>query len=442
MAEMGDAKMDDPLRQLTDALFLAAPEGQVRGPVVTLLGDPANVFPVLERYFRQESLPSADKFWRNVRDARDFVTWRPRVSGVQLKMLQHARLPYTDAEWDSVQFAATAVAHHLQAGHTAQDLVTGLRMFTSMVEQWWVDRRRTDASNVQGAKRPFPSALHGGAKRAALDGVQPGVLNMPLQLAFGHPHMQLGHSSGPHLGAGPTLAGANGSGELGGFAMTHAQLPHVASMPGLADQINGVPRLPSAPSGSGNMLISLNVGGANFSTTVPTLAAVETSFFAKLALKAQSRSKSDFFIDRSGDLFHFVLDHLRSQRYGDAESSLPTDAASLELLAREAAYYNLPALQQRASAALQDSSTRTLVDAPAPGKAHPESEEVSAIFVETGFQQPCDLPAAHTSLLERLNATVCAQAFGQALRKMPDLHTHPCISCSYKPSLLRASLWW
>jgi hypothetical protein len=62
-----------------------------RSPAARAQGDPANIYGVLERRFRPEALPQPDRFWRNVRAALGGAeTWRPRVGGVQLKMVSSA----------------------------------------------------------------------------------------------------------------------------------------------------------------------------------------------------------------------------------------------------------------------------------------------------------------------------------------------------------------
>lgn len=393
------AEQSDPLlNMLCSTLFLVAEaESEIHCPVVTLQQDPANVYSLLEKYFRPDVLPQADRFWRNVRLLpAGFAVWRPRVNGIQLKMLQHARLPRSEEEWAAVKAALDQLPDALQPGKAAGDLLEELRTFCVMVEQWWAGRRRADGA---GSKRPPQNGqLQGGSgKRAALDALHPGLLasTMPLQLAFPPPHM-------PSYPMGAPALHFHGSGELPGFPAMDAQLPRAASGAELAN--GGGPRAGGASNSS--RLVTLNVGGQRFCTTPATLEAVEGSYFFMLSQKAASTGKAEFFIDRSGASFQPVLDHLRSQRYSHASATLPEGRAALQLVQQEASYYRLPALEQEVAAAL------------AAADAAPPPEELTAIYMCTPVCGAEELDAAHEELAQRVNAKLAAKlAEGYAVVK-------------------------
>lgn len=94
------------------------------------------------------------------------------------------------------------------------------------------------------------------------------------------------------------------------------------------------------------MTINLFVGGQEFSTTLATLKSVPNSFFSRLA-NIGSKEKPDerceeFFIDRSPEMFSYILEYLRARRYGEAYGkALPAERKPLEHLLREAVFYDL-----------------------------------------------------------------------------------------------------
>lgn len=151
-------------------------------------------------------------------------------------------------------------------------------------------------------------------------------------------------------------------------------------------------------------------------------------------------------------IFEYVLDFLRSQRFCDSASTLPRDERTLTLLAREADFYQLPELAERARAALASLAAgaaaagqlpaeetpsdvpANIVAAAAEGSAHggqllagrfgagtaaagPQpAQQLDAVFVETGFCDAAELGRAQAALLQQLNATLAArQAEGFAV---------------------------
>lgn len=100
---------------------------------------------------------------------------------------------------------------------------------------------------------------------------------------------------------------------------------------------------PSGASGGGGMpscvvgpVLSLNVGGVEFKTTASTLR--KAPFFEAM-LGSGEHTTNPIFIDRSGDIFRFVLEYLRSGHWllGDRAD----DVDFLSALREEANFYGL-----------------------------------------------------------------------------------------------------
>ena len=140
-----------------------------------------------------------------------------------------------------------------------------------------------------------------------------------------------------------------------------------------------------------------------------TLAAVEGSYFYKLAQKAKTSTAGEFFLDRSGELFHHILDYLRCAKYGeDPGHALPEDVPSLRSLLREAAFYRLPGLEHAIGQTL-------------PGAA---AVACDALYLQTGFvHEGEELHRAHKDLLGRLNAELAVKAQQGLACKQPHFGT-------------------
>lgn len=616
---------DEVVAAYASALFIRS-EADIRRPVVLLTGERTNVYGVLEKHFRETALPPSERFWRTVRTQWTPMldTWRPRVNGVQLKVLSGARLPESEEEWSVLHAALAGVCQHLRADTSVERLMGELRDFVGMVVDWWQNRKKTEGGNGTGnclssvglmqrvassglllggmglplAKRqctggggsgigylqltpvpqPVSPVVYQSTIYAAPEIVQHTLLagsggsgRLPDRLGLMPPppppplppppgnealvmasslrhytsgqlpahqvHMQDHDGSGrggtgylQHLtsnndaqlfghlfpgggGGGGSGGGAGGSGGMADDERGGSQSPRDGSgghlvqqdsalLPPLGGPLPGAssggaagngcyphsPRPdrqegsaenkePSRPSGAApgpaaaaaqpaaaaapdsKCFVSLNVGGFCFLTTAATLAAVEGSYFSKLAQQAaaaaakarsagsgsgSAATAAEYFVDRSGKIFEYVLDYLRSQRFGDSSSTLPRDERTLHLLAREADFYQLPDLADRARTALVTLAAATagpLVedtpsDVPAstalegsahggqlmaarPGAAGQQHQQLlpnqqqptvlDALFVETGFQEPANLATAQAAVLEKLNAMVQAK---------------------------------
>lgn len=577
------------------SLLFIRSEAEIRRPVVLLTGERTNVYGVLEKHFRETALPPSERFWRTVRTqwTPQLDTWRPRVNGVQLKVLAGARLPESEEEWAAVRSALLSVRQHLRTDTSVDRLHGELRDFVAMVVDWWHNRKKAEncgtvggglcsgvslihrvtstgllmggGNGMQLSKKPrldfmqlapIPQALpqtgpppvyqstiyaapeimphalltNGGGSavlppRAALAAAADDLALQPHQQqaqAQAHNHLQqqlqadesgylqhLPNHSDAHLFG--HLFPVNGSGGAGGAAAAEgnsngrgSQSPRdgaqqgsglLAPMDGSAGGAGGggggsggyYPHSPLpdrreesadnrelaraiAPSAADSKLfVTLNVGGHRFLTTAATLAAVDGSYFAKLAQQAAAAAAknrggggSEYFVDRSGKMFEYVLDYLRSQRFSDSPSTLPRDERTLQLLAREADFYQLHDLADRARSALL-ATAAPAAPAPAPaaglggfgagyageetpsdmpaniaaeGSAHgggrlggyaamlaaqqaqhgqqqqAAAAVLDALFVETGFQPAAALAEAQAGLLQQLNATMQAKQAG------------------------------
>ena len=92
-------------------------------------------------------------------------------------------------------------------------------------------------------------------------------------------------------------------------------------------------------------IVNLNVGGKIYTTTMETLTQDLNSKFTAM-LKDRSvpvckDSEGNFFIDRDGDMFRFVLNFLRT-----SELNLPKDFNDFHNLAADADFYQLPSLKK------------------------------------------------------------------------------------------------
>lgn len=94
------------------------------------------------------------------------------------------------------------------------------------------------------------------------------------------------------------------------------------------------------------MMITLNIGGTIFLTTKETLSSRGSHFFSNLV---QYSNDADFFIDRDGTHFRFVLNFLRGSTY------LPKQRNILLELLHEADFYCLQELKTNISKLLPKS---------------------------------------------------------------------------------------
>lgn len=92
-------------------------------------------------------------------------------------------------------------------------------------------------------------------------------------------------------------------------------------------------------------MVTLNVGGAKFTTFASTLQRFPESRLAHM-LDGGDRDfrvvNGQYFVDRDGSLFSYILDYLRT-----SQLTLPSDFSDYERLQREAEFYQLEALAEQ-----------------------------------------------------------------------------------------------
>ncbi len=284
--------------KLLSAIFIDA-KG-VDEPVVILSNSEFNIFPLVQSIVTKEYKISAERFWHiarhNTQPPRE--TWRPRIQKNQVKSLSDTRYPNSIEEWLNLERVLLECSEGFLPELSADSIMMNVKEFVTNIRQVWKDQRRA------------------GYKRMASDAD-----------VF--------------------------QGNTGASGRVVAELPHVADTVPDTQKTGLLPsrqRMYSSSSSEERSLqhkvtpATLLVGGTEFTTTLATLMIVPESFFAKLIMA--STGAHNFFIDRSDEVFGDVLRYLRAKRYGEGVETLPftNETHGLELLHREASFYNLPEL--------------------------------------------------------------------------------------------------
>ncbi|GAB4817404.1 hypothetical protein N2152v2_004450 [Parachlorella kessleri] len=234
MADTQRLDQKDEVQALfSGALFLRCDALEVRSPVVILQHEKANCYHVLEKHFRQECLPAQERFWRNVKTMYSpaLETWRPRVNGVQLKVLQGARLPETEEEWDALDAALSTLGPYLRADSSVGRLSSELRDFVGLLDVWWANRKRGEGG--PGSKRPMGASLAlPMAKRQSMEFVH--ATSGPGGQVFVQPEI-ISHSilATPRLGQAPFMR-SHSLADLGGSGILALPLGHAAAAAAVA----------------------------------------------------------------------------------------------------------------------------------------------------------------------------------------------------------------
>lgn len=117
--------------------------------------------------------------------------------------------------------------------------------------------------------------------------------------------------------------------------------------------------VPSPPQDAGG-IVRLNVGGHKFVTTLSTLRGSTDSMLSQM-FSAHGIQPSlldpegNFFIDRDGQLFSYILSHLRSPGSG----RLPSTLEELRELQQEANFFGLKDLEERVLCAMKEEERRS-----------------------------------------------------------------------------------
>ena len=88
----------------------------------------------------------------------------------------------------------------------------------------------------------------------------------------------------------------------------------------------------------GEMVVTLNVGGTRFMTTMSTMQLQRDTYFDGLVRTAQHVEDHEHFVDRDPSHFRHVLNFMRGT------PSLPATTHEVDELSREADFYGMPAL--------------------------------------------------------------------------------------------------
>ena len=141
------AEKDEVAKRFAGALIIRT-DGAIRAPVVTLQGEKANLYSVIEKHLRPEVVVGAERFWKLIRAMYNpnLDTWRPRVNGVQLKALQGARLPETDQEWHCVKVVLDTIADWIREDSTPEAFLLELKELVAYCESWWDNRTKREGT--------------------------------------------------------------------------------------------------------------------------------------------------------------------------------------------------------------------------------------------------------------------------------------------------------
>ena len=333
--------------KIFSALFLHTRE--VDEPVVIMSNSEFNIFPSLQTMMAKDYKISAERFWYIARNCSvpPRETWRPRIQKCQVKSLSDTRYPSTEEEWLSLERVLAECSDGLLSGLTPEHAVTNIKEFVANVRRVWKGQRRR------------------GHKRAASDGEATQLQGVSGRVVA---DFQVMHDTG----------------EIQAHEHIHEH-----------QKTRARPLIHSSSSSEDRALqhkvtpATLLVGGKEFATTLATLTIVPESFFSKLIMS--STGAHDFFIDRSDEVFEDVLRYLRAKRYGECIETLPlpNHRHGLELLQREASFYNLPELALIAKQRL---------------KKKPPSLHV--VCLETPFVAESDLSKEINTMNDKANAAV------------------------------------
>jgi hypothetical protein len=137
------ARREEVQRLLTSVLVVRCDaSAQYAAPVVIMSQEESNIYTVIERHLKREYLLGAEKFWRLVRSELGVDYWRPRVYGSQLKVLQGARLPEYEEEFQAIQQVVDGLDDCLRPGSSPEALVQDLRSTIAGIQQWWGERNK------------------------------------------------------------------------------------------------------------------------------------------------------------------------------------------------------------------------------------------------------------------------------------------------------------
>ena len=224
---------------------------------------------------------------------------------------------------------------YFQAGLTSSDFFSDLRTFIFGFESLWAKERKHILSQSK-KKRAKPDEESDDEDSLEPEDSEPEMrprLKVMRKQNTGSDDEVLGDLDKGTNGATATKRNAN----KGPAKKKVAQA--ASACPSLVQQSIDRPK----PS---RMTIYLFVGGQEFATTRATLGSVPNSFFSRLGKLGPEENPDQicdqYFIDRSPEMFSYILEYLRARRYGEScGKALPAERKALEHLLREAVFYEL-----------------------------------------------------------------------------------------------------
>ena len=308
---------------ITKNLFLPAHDiGDIQEPVVVRQNSEFNIFPLVQQALKHEFRVTAEKFWGSVRSAgldSAKEIWRPRFQGSQIKCLGTVRYPRTEKEWANLHAALLSIGPFLLPQGHPQHLFEKIQSFVSALGSLWKSDRRSRG------KRQW-DAGDGGS-----DGPNKRIIVRDNQRLTLPPNQHAGQNTDQTLGKINSFDGLEQIAE----ECNGTRMQSESEFPSDYDD---------QPLEEGKIIALLMVGGKEFTTTIGTLTSIAGSFFSKLI--KSTNGASEFFIDRSPNMFEYILGYLRTARYKEPIQSLPlpNKIEELELLHRDCMFYKLPDL--------------------------------------------------------------------------------------------------
>lgn len=312
---------DEALLCIVQNLFLAA-QGldDIPEPVVIRQNNDFNIFRLIQQSLRKEFRVNAEKFWglvKKVHGGEDpsKEIWRPRFQGSQLKCLGVVRYPRTGKEWDRLSAALRTIGPALVPRVKPAAFVHEIRSFVDNFGNLWRSERR------HKYKRHREIELDPSTVRI----VEDRLLETEFQSEPRPDHVL-------QMGTMTTAQEIDMNTHTYQVQGTHLQSGEQTS------------QTESQDTGIDKVIALVVVGGKEFTTTIATLHSVPGSFFSKLIKFCDGAS--EFFVDRSPQMFEYVLGYLRATRYNEPleHCPLPDSIPELKLLWRESIFYRLPDL--------------------------------------------------------------------------------------------------
>lgn len=251
--------------------------------------------------------------------------WRPRIHKQQVHVVQDVRYPDTEDEWGNLR----NIIHEAEGGFGLPRL---LEEDVNIDDVMKALRTSVDLARAFQLQSPPDPAARGGDGGFGGQGGAQGKG----QVAYAGQHFPPpAYVHPPHMDA------YNG---YNAVDAKHAEEVNSGERGRKADEFRIQPVMQT---------IELHVDSSTFKTTTATLLSVEDTMFSSMIEK--NPTSDAFFVDRSPEMFSFVLEYLREKRYRQLQEIsddvdidvtwLPTDPMDLEKLKREARFFHMDELE-------------------------------------------------------------------------------------------------